>query len=81
MGDMVNLTGNGRRTGSLRRSVRPFLVCALLSTWTVVEAAVAQSPARLPDEDGGWFQWVVAVGLGVAVCAAAFVNPKRSHLT
>ena len=45
-------------------------------------SAWAQKSARLPGEDeGGFLQWSVAVGLMVVIMAAAFINPKRSHLT
>ena len=43
--------------------------------------AAAQSSTRVPGEDGGILQWGIAVGLCIVVCATAFINPKRSHLT
>lgn len=42
--------------------------------------ALAQLPARLPNEDGGMLQWGVSVGLAVIVLLACFINPKRSHI-
>ena len=41
--------------------------------------AWAQAPARLPNEDKGIVQWLVAIGIVVLIAAAAFLNPKRSH--
>jgi hypothetical protein len=43
--------------------------------------ASAQRAARFPNEDGGWLQWVIAALLLLVVCAAAFLNSKRSHMT
>jgi hypothetical protein len=58
--------------------------CLLASSAMVAMAAsdaFAQSPATLPGVDKGWLQWVVGLGLAVVILLAAFLNPKRSHLT
>lgn len=47
----------------------------------LAESASAQTPATVPGEDSGYLQWAIAVGLSLVVCATAFLNPKRSHLT
>lgn len=39
----------------------------------------AQSEGRLPNEDGGLMQWIIAAALIVVVCAPAAINPKRTH--
>lgn len=39
----------------------------------------AQANARLPNEDGGLIQWVIAAALIAIVCAPAALNPKRTH--
>ncbi|MCO6438849.1 MAG: hypothetical protein J5J06_17275 [Phycisphaerae bacterium] len=44
-------------------------------------AAMAQTPARLPDEEGVVVTWAIAAGIVVIVCLASFLNPKRSHLS
>lgn len=43
--------------------------------------AAAQTPTRVPGEDAGLLQWGIGLGLCIVVCATAFINPKRSHLT
>jgi hypothetical protein len=43
--------------------------------------AFAQEPARLPGEDNGVFQYIATFALGALILGAAFLNPKRSHLT
>lgn len=53
------------------------VTCFLAAT----TSALAQSPARLPGEDKGWVQWLIALGILVLISASAFLNPKRSHLT
>jgi hypothetical protein len=42
--------------------------------------AFAQEPAKLPKDDKGILQWVIALGLAIVVLVSAFMNPKRSHL-
>ncbi len=39
----------------------------------------AQEPAKLPNDDNGVWQWVVAFALTALILAGAFLNPKRSH--
>lgn len=55
--------------------------CSLLVVHLLSTTAWAQRPGRLPNEDGGLLQWVIAVALSVVICAPALLNPKRSHLT
>jgi hypothetical protein len=43
--------------------------------------AWAQQPADLPNEDKGIVQWLIALGIVALICGAAFLNPKRSHLS
>jgi hypothetical protein len=43
-------------------------------------SAWAQRPARLPEDESGILQWVIAAGIAVVICVTAFLNPKRSHL-
>ncbi len=54
---------------------------AALATHMTAGAALAQRPGRLPEEDGGLIQWLMAAGLALVICAPAFLNSKRSHLT
>jgi len=42
---------------------------------------MAQAPVSPPGEDNGVLQWVIGVALCGVVLGAAFMNPKRSHLT
>ena len=72
-------SGSSRRTlhsRFLRMSGAAFAVQAVFAA-----AARAQAPATLPGEDGGLLQWVVAIGIALVVCLAAFLNAKRSHMT
>lgn len=46
-----------------------------------VPVALAQKPGRVPGDDAGWLQWLIAAGLAIIVLLPAFINPKRSHLT
>ena len=55
--------------------------CSLLAVHLISNSAWAQRPGRLPNEDAGWLQWLIAVALTVVICAPALLNPKRSHLT
>lgn len=50
--------------------------------WTTCATPVfAQEPAKLPGEDSGVWQYVVAFALAAVILGAAFLNPKRSHLS
>ena len=60
---------------------RRFMPAALTAAICLPQAALAQSPLVVPSDDGGYLQWIVAAGLAVIVLAAAFLNPKRSHLS
>lgn len=74
--------GSAPRTsecGSARRW-RPYLATVAL-LHTVAGQALAQTPVDMPDEKAGTVTWLVAAGLVAVACAAAFMNPKRSHLT
>jgi hypothetical protein len=53
----------------------------VLAVHLLAATAWAQKLGRIPDEDGGWLQWIVAAGLAVVILLSAFINPKRSHLT
>ena len=44
-------------------------------------SAWAQKPAVLPGEDKGWLQLGIGAGVLIVICMAAFINPKRSHLS
>jgi hypothetical protein len=44
-------------------------------------AVLGQTPAQLPGEAAEWLNWVIGAGVVVVVVLAAFLNPKRSHLT
>ena len=67
------------------RKVRPrsiWLIAAGGAAMHLAAATVwAQKPGRVPNEDNGWLQVGIALGLAVVICATAFLNPKRSHLT
>jgi hypothetical protein len=56
------------------------VVAAMVAILAAETPALAQRAARLPNEDGGWMQWVVAAAIALVVCAAPFLNAKRSHL-
>ena len=71
----------GRKGGFMVRSWVAVAMAAI-ALHTMAGSAWAQKPARLPGEDeGGFIQWGVAVGLMILIMASAFINPKRSHLT
>ncbi len=71
----------GRKGGFMVRSWAA-VAMATVSLHTMAGSAWAQKPARLPGEDeGGFIQWGVAIGLMIVIMASAFINPKRSHLT
>ena len=52
-----------------------------LGVHLLAASAYAQTPGQEPKQDSGVLQWGIAAGLVVVVCATAFLNPKRSHLT
>ncbi len=56
------------------------LAAAVFAFATSTTSALAQVPARLPEQDGGYMQWVIFGGLAVIVCATGFLSSKRSHL-
>ena len=62
---------------------RPLLAAGVigLGVHLLASSASAQTPGNVPGEDAGFLQWVIALGLCVVVCATAFLNPKRSHMT
>ena len=52
-----------------------------LGVHLMAATAWAQRPASIPKEGGGYLPWLIAAGIVVLICACAFLNPKRSHLT
>ena len=65
----------------MRRMQR--LLGTIVSLWTFHACsafAFAQAKGRVPDEDGGIIQWVLAAGLIVVICGPALIPTKRSHL-
>jgi len=63
--------------------VKHFWFKTLLAAIVVQAVAVpawAQKPAKLPEDESGVMQWVVAAGIAVVICVTAFLNPKRSHM-
>lgn len=58
-----------------------WIAAGLLAVDLTAATAWAQSQGRVPDDDAGVLHWGIAVGLAVVICAPAFLNPKRSHLT
>ncbi len=70
---------------SVWRMVRPrpswWIAAGGLAMHLTAATVWAQKRGRVPDEDSGWLQWGIAVGLAVVICVSAFLNPKRSHLT
>ena len=42
--------------------------------------ALAQTPAKIANEESSYLVWVVFAGAIFIVCASGFMNPKRSHL-
>ena len=61
--------------------LRPGLVKAgaIIALHLTSAAAWAQRGVALPNEDKGFLQWGVGLGLGVLICVSAFLNSKRSH--
>ncbi len=41
---------------------------------------LAQTPAKVANEEASYLVWVVFAGAVLIVCASGFINPKRSHL-
>ena len=72
-------------SGSRRRTLHSRFLMTSGAAYAVqalfAATARAQAPATLPGEDGGLLQWVVAIGIALVVCLAAFLNAKRSHMT
>lgn len=64
--------GSPRRSAYAALPVAAFMVLA--------SSALGQEPGRLANTDKGIVQWAVAIGLMILICAAAFMNPKRTHL-
>ncbi len=60
------------------RKIRFGLIAAALILFAPT-VGWAQEKARLPNEDGGLMQWVIAAALIAIVCAPAAINPKRTH--
>ena len=56
------------------------MLVALVALHLMAGPAWAQRPARLPGDDKGFMQWLIAVGITILVCIPAFMNPKRTHL-
>lgn len=56
-------------------------VTCLLMLHATASTVWAQTPAHVPEEEGGFFTWLVAGGLVAVICAAGFMNAKRSHMT
>lgn len=65
-----------------RWCMRPWSAILVAVLWLhgVGADAWAQRPARLPNQDAGYLQWGVALGLAAVICLSAFLSPKRSHL-
>lgn len=51
-------------------------VCHVLA-----DAAMAQKRANLPDDEGLFIRYGVLMGVVVVIGLAAFLNPKRTHLS
>lgn len=67
--------------GSMRRAGRFWAWApAVVVLFTEVPAVWAQKVATLPKQDRGILQWVIAIAAAGFICAAAFMNPKRTHL-
>lgn len=59
----------------LRQLALPGIITLLCAT-----SAFAQEAGRLPKEDKGILQWVIAIVLVILVVFPGFMNPKRTHL-
>ena len=51
-------------------------VCHVLA-----DVAVAQKEANIPDDEGLLIRYGVLIGVVVVIGFAAFLNPKRTHLS
>ena len=47
----------------------------------LANAAMAQKQANMPDDEGLVFRYLVLLGVVVVIGLAAFLNPKRTHLS
>ncbi len=56
-------------------------VLAVGACHVLADAAMAQKLARLPDDDGFLIRYLVLAGVVVVIGLAAFLNPKRTHLS
>lgn len=59
-----------------RTAVLAVGVCHVLA-----DAAMAQKRANLPDDEGLFIRYGVLMGVVVVIGLAAFLNPKRTHLS
>lgn len=65
-----------------KRIIRRAMTAGALAAVALFSTPVlAQEPARLPGEDNGVFQYIATFALAALILGAAFLNPKRSHLT
>jgi hypothetical protein len=60
------------------RNRRALFLAGLLGS---ASTALAQAPGRYANEEPAWLLWAVLAGTLVVICASAFINPKRSHLS
>jgi hypothetical protein len=59
------------------------LIKTLLPVWVVLISTgslFAQEAGRLPKQDKGILQWVIAIVLTILIVFPGFMNPKRTHL-
>lgn len=47
----------------------------------LADAAMAQKRANMPDDEGLMMRYLVLMGVVVVIGLAAFLNPKRTHLS
>lgn len=59
-----------------RTAVLAVGVCHVLA-----DTAMAQQQANLPDDEGLLIRYGVLMGVVVVIGLAAFLNPKRTHLS
>ncbi len=65
-----------------RLKMRRIVVYGVLVSHALAGPLFAQRPAQqMPEEDGGFIQWGIALGIALIACLPAFLNPKRSHLS
>ena len=85
LGTIIPMIGrrflNSRRKGGLMVRMWSVLGGAVVALHAMSSVVLAQDPARLPGQEPGFTNYMVAVGLVVVVCVTALINPKRSHLT